>query len=190
MAKNENQEKESKMAGAKIKIRKSTELKEVLKMAPACKCGACSHGCKMGSGMLAGNDKKIISQFLGISEKELEEKFLEKVHLFNKEMSRPKILRKDGKTFGYCIFYDDKKGCTIHSVKPLQCKTSMGCRDYGEDLTSWFTLNYVVDANDAESVRQYSQFIRSGGKVIEGGNLDEIVPDTDRLKKILSYEIL
>lgn len=172
------------------KLNKKTPLKEVLKLSPACKCGACSHGCTMGSGMLANDDKKFIAGFLGISEKELEEKFLEKVLLFNKEMQKPRLLRKNGKQYGQCVFYDDKKGCTVHSVKPLQCKTSMGCGDYGEDLTSWFTLNYVVDADNPESVRQYAQFIKSGGKVIDGGKLEELVPDKEKLRKILSYEIL
>ena len=48
----------------------------------------------------------------------------------------------------------------------------MGCKDYGEELMTWFTVNYVVDANDAESVRQYAQFIKSGGKMIPGAELE------------------
>ena len=105
-------------------------------------------------------------------------------------MLRPKILRGKNSPFGRCTFYDEKEGCKVHEAKPLECKTSMGCRDYGEELSIWFMLNNTVNENDAESVRQYSQYIKSGGKVIEGAKLEEIVPDKEKLSKILSYEIL
>ena len=104
-------------------------------------------------------------------------------------MLRPKQQR-NGKPYGQCTFYDDAKGCTVHEAKPLQCKIAMGCKDYGEELMTWFTVNYVVDANDAESVRQYAQFIKSGGKMIPGAELEKLVPDKNKLRKILSYEIL
>jgi hypothetical protein len=51
-------------------------------------------------------------------------------------------------------------------------------------------VNNVVDANDAESVRQYAQYIKSGGKTIPGAELGNLVPDKEKLRKILSYEIL
>ena len=51
-------------------------------------------------------------------------------------------------------------------------------------------VNHIIDANDAESVRQYAQYIKSGGKVIPGAELENLVPDKNKLKKILSYEIL
>jgi len=161
----------------------------VLKLAPACKCDFCNHGCKVGSGMLAMDDAKKLAEFMNISEQELKEKYLEEVELFNKTMLRPKLLRK-GKPYGQCTFYDDAKGCTVHEAKPLQCKIAMGCKDYGEELMTWFTVNHVVDANDAESIRQYAQFVKNGGKMIPGAELKDLVPDKNKLKKILSYEIL
>jgi len=72
----------------------------------------------------------------------------------------------------------------------LECRTSINCKDYGEELAVWFMVNYAVDANDAESVRQYAQYLKSGGKIIPGAELHEIVPDKEKLRKILSYEIL
>ena len=51
-------------------------------------------------------------------------------------------------------------------------------------------VNHVDDSNDAESIRQYSQYIKSGGKVIPGAELGNLVPDKEKLKKILAYEIL
>lgn len=171
-------------------ITKNTPLKEVLKLAAPCQCGACNHGCKYGSGSLAEGDSKKIAEFLNISEEDLKKDFLEETELFNKKISRPKLLRKKGKVHGKCIFYNDNKGCKIHEVKPLECKTSVQCKEYGEDLSVWFMVNHIVDANDPESIRQYAQYIKSGGKIIIGAELENLVPDKEKLRKILSYEIL
>lgn len=171
-------------------IHKNTQLKEVLELAAPCRCNACSHGCKFGSGSLAGNDAKRIAKFLNIPEEELKKGFLEEVELFNKKLLRPKLIREKNKPYGQCVFFDEQKGCTIHDAKPLECKTSIQCKDYGEDLSVWFMVNHVVDTEDAESIRQYANYIKSGGKLIPGASLEELVPDRERLKKILNYGIL
>ena len=144
----------------------------------------------MGSGSLVGDDAKNIAKLLGISEEELKKGFLEEIELFNKKLLKPKLMREKSKPYGKCIFYDDEKGCTIHDVKPMECKTSISCKDYGEELSIWFMVNHAVDANDAESIRQYAQYIKSGGKVIPGASLKDLVPDKEKLRKILKYEIL
>ena len=171
-------------------ITKSTPLKDILQLAAPCRCNSCNHGCKFGSGSLAGDDAKNMAGFLNISEEDLKKGFLEEVQLFNKKLQRPKLIREKGKPYGRCVFYDDEKGCTIHEAKPLECKTSIQCRDYGEELSVWFMVNHIVDANDAESIRQFAQYVKSGGKLIPGASLEELVPDKERLKKILSYEVL
>lgn len=171
-------------------IQKNTPLKEVLELAAPCRCNSCNHGCKFGSGSLAGDDAKKISAFLEISEEELKRGFLEEVELFNKKLLRPKLIREKNRPYGQCVFYDEQKGCTIHEAKPLECKTSISCKDYGEDLSIWFMVNHIVDPNDAESIRQFSQYINSGGKLIKGASLEELVPDKEKLSKILSYDIL
>ena len=171
-------------------ITKNTPLKKVLSLAAPCQCNSCNHGCKFGSGALAGDDSKNIAKFLNISGEELKQNFLEEKELFNKKVLKPKLLREKNKIHGKCVFYDDKKGCTIHEVKPLECKTSIQCKDYGQELSVWFMVNHIVDSNDAESIRQYSQYIETGGKIIPGAELENLVPDKSRLKKILSYEIL
>jgi len=171
-------------------ITKNTPLKEVLELAPLCRCDSCRHGCKYGSGMLAGDDAKKISAFLDVSEEDLKKKFLDEVELFNKKMLKPKLLKNANKLYGQCGFYDEREGCTINDVKPLQCRTSISCKGYGEELSIWFMLNYLVDAQDPESIRQFAQYIKSGGKTIKGASLEEIVPDKEKLKKILNYEIL
>ena len=171
-------------------MHKNTPLKEVLKLAAPCRCNSCNHGCKYGSGSLAGNDAKNIAAFLGVSEEELKKKFLEETERFNTKMLKPKLLREKNSQHGRCIFYSDEKGCTIHQVKPLECKTSMSCKDYGEQLSIWFMVNNAVNTKDPESVRQFAQYIKSGGKIIPGAELENLVPDKNKLKKILSYEIL
>lgn len=171
-------------------IHKNTPLKEVLKLAAPCKCNSCNHGCKFGSGSLVGDDAKNIARFLGISEENLKKGFLEEVELFDKKLLKPKLIREKNKPFGRCVFFDDNKGCTIHEVKPLECKTSIQCKDYGDELSVWFMVNQVIDAENPESIRQYSNYIKSGGKVIAGAELENLVPDKEKLRKILSYEIL
>ena len=171
-------------------INRDTQLKEALKLAPPCRCEACSHGCKYGSGLLAKGDEEKLAAFLKISEKELKEKFLEEIERFNTKLFRPKLIRKGKESYGRCIFYDNENGCAVHEAKPLECKTSMGCKDYGEELSIWFMLNHAVNPDDPESIRQYAQYIKTGGKVIPGASLQELVPDKEKLKKILSYEIL
>ncbi len=170
-------------------ITKTTTLKEVLKLAAPCRCNACNHGCKFGSGSLIGNDAKNISAFLGISKEDLKKDFLEEIELFNKKILRPKLLREKGKLYGRCIFYHDEKGCTIHPVKPLECKTSISCKDYGEELSVWFMVNYIIDPNDPESIRLYAQYLSSGGKLIPGAELENLMPDKEKLEKVLNYEI-
>ena len=137
---------------------------------------------------MVGDDAKNIAEFKGVGEEELNDKFLEETELFNTKLLRPKILRK-GKPYGKCIFFDEEKGCTVHPVKPLQCRVSMGCKDYGEDISRWFMLNFQVNPDDPESVRQYAIYLKSN-RPLPGGKLEELVPDRERLKKILNFKQL
>ena len=78
-----------------MEIKKDTELKKILEIAPPCSCRQCRHGCTMGSGILEGDDAKNIARLLKITEEELKEKFLEEIEQFNQKKFRPKILRKE-----------------------------------------------------------------------------------------------
>ena len=169
----------------KKRITAKTHLKEILELGNA--CSRKNNCCKHGSGFLIGDDLKNISKFLKIDEERLEKKYLEEKDLFNKKILRPRLKTKD-KPYGECIFFDEN-GCSINEEKPLQCKVG-NCSEYGEELSAWFLLNYILDKDDPESVRQYALYIKSGGKVLEGGKLEEIIPDKNKLKKILGYEIL
>ena len=173
----------------KINLTKNTHVEEVLKLSNPCKCESCSVGCKHGSGFLVKEDIPRIAKFMGITEEVLKKEFLEEVEKFNTKKYRPKILRKD-KPYGKCIFFDEEIGCKVHEVKPLECKISMGCKDFGENLSLWFMLNHFVNKDDAESVRQYASYLKTGGKTLRGAELKDLVPDKEKLKKILSLEIL
>lgn len=152
------------------------------------KCDKCISCCEYGSGYLVEDDAKKLSLFLGISEDELKEKYLEEVDLFNTKLFRPKLLRKEGKPHGKCVFLD-KKGCKVHQAKPTLCKVG-NCSEHGEDLQIWFILNHAVNTSDPESIRQFASYLKAGGKTLPGGTLNEMVPDKNKLKKILNYEVL
>ncbi len=169
-------------------ISKKTPKQVVLKLGQECGegCNNQSHCCKHGTGFLAEDDAQKISKHLGITEQELKDRFLQEKMMFNTPALKPKT-PKTHKPYGPCIFLDEKNGCTIHEVKPLQCKIS-SCKDYGYDLLHWFYLNYLVNPNDPKSVREYAEFIKFN-EPIPGGRLEELVPDKQRLSKIMSYEL-
>ena len=168
---------------------RSTSQEKILSLAPACQCKECSHGCSMGSGFLASSDVKPMAKFLKVSEDVLKKKHLEEVELFHQKKFRPKLIRRDNKPYGRCSFFSEGK-CSVHAVKPLHCKISMSCKEYGEDLNLWFMLNHLLDVDDPSSIREYAQYLKAGGKTLKGGKLSELVPDKEKLKKILSYEVL
>lgn len=170
-------------------ITKKTPLKEILKLTYDCKCKACESGCRFGSGILTQGGEKKIAELLNISEEELKKKYLEETEEFNKKFLRPKLKRGE-KPYGPCIFFDEKKKCTIHNAKPMQCRLSMSCKSYGENIMLWFMLNYIVDKDDPESIRQFASYLSTGGKTLEGGQLKDFVPDKNKLNKILNYKIL
>ncbi|MCF7862133.1 YkgJ family cysteine cluster protein [Candidatus Woesearchaeota archaeon] len=164
-----------------MRIKKETPKEIVLKIAN--ECYNCGHCCRHTSGFILKKELKGISKHLGTTEEELEKTHLEKTQVYNKDVWRPK---RKGTPYGECIFHDE--GCKIQDVKPLFCAVS-NCNSHGDDLSHWFMLNYVVDESDPESVRQWAQVLISCD-TIEGGNLEELVPDKQLLKKILSYEVL
>lgn len=172
-----------------VVIRKDTPVHNLLPLAPACACGACNHGCTVGSGFLADEDIPKLAPFLHMTEEELKANHLEEVEKFHTKRFRPK-LEKNAFGYGKCTFFDEKKGCTVHDAKPLHCRIAMLCKEYGEDLDVWFHLNHFVNKDDPESIRQFASYLAAGGKTLPGGSLHDFVPDKERLKRILSYKIM
>ena len=149
------------------------------------KCGTC---CSLDSGMVLEKDIPALAKFLNISEEQLKTKYLDEHQKFNTSIYKFKIIKKDGKPFGKCIFFEHDKGCSIHEAKPTHCRVCSPKSKYGEQLSIWFMLNYLVNENDPESIRQYAQYLKTH-PTIPGGELEKLVPDKEKLQKILSYEI-
>lgn len=171
-------------------ISKKTPKEIVLNLADECSAQHCkniSHCCSYSTGFLAEDDLKKIAAHLKIDEKVLKEKYLEEKRMFNTTALKPKSIKKD-KPYGPCIFLNKDTGCMIHKVKPLQCKLYT-CKEYGFDLMQWFYLNHLVNPEDPQSVREYAEFLRFN-EPIPGGMLEELVPDSQKLDKILNYEIM
>lgn len=173
-----------------ILVSKATPEEVVIRLAKECNCDKCKHGCNYGSGTMKKGQEKQIAKLLGISEDKLKKEYLEEVTHFNTKLLRPKIIKKD-KQHGKCIFFDtDKKEiCKIYKHRPLQCKISNFHDKSGEQLHSWFILNHCINPNDAESIRQYAQYLKFNN-TIPGGTLLELVRNKIKLRKMLNYEIL
>ena len=158
-------------------LTRKTKLNEILKLSSGCKkCGKC---CGFSSGFLLDEDVSRIAKFLKIAEKEFIGKYLEKKEMYGKQVHRIKAP---------CAFLENSQ-CKIHDAKPLNCRIAT-CKPVGEEISAWFMLNYFVDEKNPQSIRDWKICLECGGKNIPGGNLEEIVPDKTRLKRILDYEVL
>ncbi len=151
-------------------------------------CRRCGHCCSYDSGIFLDEDIRRIAGHLGMPEDSFRRQFLEEKDIYNKKVHKAKLDRKD-KPFGPCIFFDKESGCSIHEVKPLHCRLSLGCGEYGQQINIWFMLNHVVDADDPEAIRQWAQYLKTH-PTIPGGQLHELVPDKDKLARMLSYEFI
>ncbi|MFH1850265.1 MAG: YkgJ family cysteine cluster protein [archaeon] len=149
-------------------------------------CGKCGHCCKYGSGIIRGKEAATIAKYLSLAEEEFSKRYLEPLTRFNAKNFRFQLITK-GRPYGRCIFLENRE-CKIQEVKPLYCRIG-SCNEHGGKLLMWYSLNYLVNPDDPESLRQWAQFVRYN-RPIRGGKLSELVPDKDRLKKILSCEIL
>lgn len=170
-------------------IRKDTPASEILRLTPPCRCTACMQQCTYGSGFATDDELQKIAKHLGISENDLKEKLFEKRTLLNTTLHRPKTKTPE-KPFGECIFFDKKQGCTIHEVKPLQCKLAMGCKEYGNETMTWFLVNHFLNPADPQSIREYATYIKTGGTVLAGAKLEDVCPNTELREQIISYKRL
>lgn len=144
----------------------------------------CTKCCEYGTGTALESDLPAIAKHLGVTEHVLKEKYFEKVTKFNTTHWRPQMLAKP---FGPCVFLDKEKGCSIHGVRPTGCKLSTW-NQHGEQINEWFDVNHFVKADDHESVRQWATRLKFK-KTIPGAELEALVPDKEKLRKILSHEL-
>jgi len=64
---------------------------------------------------------------------------------------------------------------------PLHCRIGT-CNIYGEELSKWFMVNYLVDWKDFEDVRKYQQWQRHNTK-LKGTDINKLV------SKLMLYRI-
>lgn len=169
-----------------IAITKLTTREKIEELSTSCdKCGHC---CSYDSGFFLPEDIVRIASKMGIPKDEFIKEFLVPCKVYNKDIYKAKT--KDGKKpYGECTFLDKEEGCVIHEFKPLHCKLTRGCGEHGEQLSSWFTLNYLLDPNDSQAIREWAITLQTH-RTIPGGELLELVPDKEKLSKILNHELL
>ncbi len=152
-------------------IRKNTPKKEVLKIAENCKgCGTC---CTHDGCFVLSEETDKIAQYLDMDPDNFKEKFLKNIDMFHTNLF--KTLNVEG-----CIFLEDNK-CSIHDVKPMHCRIG-SCNEHGESLIEWYYLNYLVNTDDPESIRQWNTRLKFK-KTISGGNSHELVKDKKSISK-------
>lgn len=172
---------------SEVKITSYTPLDEVEKLGSYCeKCGHC---CSFGSGFFLAEDVRRIAKAMNMKKDDFIKEFLEETESFNTKLHKAKTIKENNKPYGKCTFYSKENGCEIHEIKPLHCKVGKGCGEEGEHISVWFALNYLVNVNDPESIRQWAVYLHDN-PTIPGGELLDLVKDKEKLQKILSYEIL
>ncbi|MBI4151272.1 YkgJ family cysteine cluster protein [Candidatus Woesearchaeota archaeon] len=148
-----------------------------------CQKHNCTKCCETGTGTALESDLPHIADTLNVPLNEVKDKYFEPVTRFHTTHWKPKMVSKP---YGACVFLG-KEGCSIHSVRPTGCRLA-SWNHHGEKLNDWFDLNYFVNKNDAQSVREWAMKLKFS-KTIPGGELEALVPDKEKLRKILSHEI-
>ncbi len=170
-----------------LSITKITPLDKILKYGG--ECDRCGHCCKHDSGIVLDEEITKIADFLSIPRDEFVKEFLNNHEKFGTKCFKVKQKKEGDKPFGPCVFFKDGVGCIIHDSKPLHCKIGSTKSEYGSQLMVWFALNYFVDPDNPESIRQWAQYLKTH-PTIPGGTLKELVSDQTRLKNILDYKEL
>lgn len=169
-------------------ISRRTPKKVVLELGKSdCRSRNCSFCCTYGSGFLDGSDVLRIAKFLRLSEEELKKRYLEEVERFHTRRLRPRLKSRD-MPYGPCVFHESGAGCAIYPVRPLQCRVG-SCNSNSADLQKWFDLNYFVDADDPQSVRDYALWLEFN-EPLPGGRIEELVPNELKRRQMLNYEVI
>jgi len=165
-------------------ITRNTPKEEVLALGKECKrCGKC---CSFGAGFAQFDELPKIADFLKINIDDLKKDYFDEKNIFNKRVYEPKLKKSDGMPFGPCIFMKADI-CTIHDVKPLHCMVG-NCNRYGEDISEWYTVNYLVDIKSPESIRQWKARVDLK-PTIKGAAPAEMV-GKKKLKQIIEYKLI
>ena len=170
-------------------ITKETQVQEIIKKTASCSCDACKNSCRFGSGFATAQDLQKIADYLHMGVDELKKNLMEEKTFFHTTLSRPKLKRKkEHHPFGACVFFDEEKGCTIHEVKPTECKVAMPCDPIGEDTRIWFLVNHFLNPADPISLQEYAVYLKTNGRTIPKAELHEVCKDEKIREEVLSYK--
>ncbi|MFA6888023.1 MAG: YkgJ family cysteine cluster protein [Candidatus Woesearchaeota archaeon] len=150
-------------------------------------CTRCNHCCKVDSGILFVDDITRIADYLHMPRDEFVKEYLEEHERFHTKCWKLKQIKAD-KPYGQCILLKEH-GCSVHEAKPTYCRLLSTASKHGEQLAVWFALNNFVNPHDPESIRQWAVYLKTH-PTIPGGNLQDLIPDKEKLRRILSYEHL
>ncbi|MCK4670851.1 MAG: YkgJ family cysteine cluster protein [Nanoarchaeota archaeon] len=154
-------------------------------MIRAAECRQCGNCCRHGAGIVLSQEIPRIAKHLRMSKAKFAGKYLVETDMFHTDVHKFKQ-EKSNLPSGSCVFFSNGR-CKIHIVKPLFCKITT-CSSHGDEAVVWYYLNYLVNPEDPESIRQWAQYL-TVGKNIPGGELKYLVPDRSKLKKILNYQM-
>ncbi|MBD3310713.1 hypothetical protein GF351_05850 [Candidatus Woesearchaeota archaeon] len=164
-----------------IAITRSTPEKEVLELGS--QCSQCGHCCRYGSGFVLKHEIKAMADLKGISEKKFRNEYLKEVRMFDTLMLRFRKIQQENRPYGRCVFLDKENRCSIQEAKPLHCRIG-NCSEHSQELSIWFMLNHAVDETNPNSIREWGIYLKTH-PTIPGGNLEELVPDKEQLKKMM-----
>jgi len=123
-------------------------------------CRMCGHCCEGAGGIvLAAKDRVRLAAHLGLSEAEMVQRHAETVG--------GKIRLQSGPG-GFCVFYLDGQGCSVHPGRPDICRAWPFFRGNLVDANSWEMIQedcpgVLADAGHEEFRRQGVAYVRALG---------------------------
>ncbi len=132
-------------------------------------CRMCGHCCRGEGGIvMAAKDRARLAEHLGLSEAEMVARHAETVD--------GKVRLRSGDD-GYCVFYTDGAGCTVHPGRPDICRAWPFFRGNLVDELSWEMIQddcpgVLAEAGHAEFRRQGLEYVRA----LEVDETDEGAP--------------
>ena len=128
-------------------------------------CSRSNHCCRFGSGFVIESDIVSLAAFLCIDAQTLQENCLEPVLPSARPLLRTKLVREEGKTYGTCVFFHPRIGCTVHPAKPLHCRIG-NCSEQGDALSQWYFANYVGQADDPHYLGNGAHFVQNKSRAL------------------------
>lgn len=133
----------------------------------AFECRMCGHCCEGTGGIvMAAKDRARLAAHLGLSEQEMLSRYAERVG--------GKIRLVAGED-GFCIFFRDGKGCSVHPARPDICRAWPFFRGNLLDKSSWEMVQ--TDCKGICREAGHAAFRRQGKDYVLALGVDESDPE-------------